>query len=363
MRAPRMAKCRTPPIVPAMPEPAYAAEARHTAFRAPEPNFVLAVALMILASVFFAGMAGLIRYGSQDLHPFQLAFLRSAFGILFMLPWLMKAGVGILKTSRIGLISIRGLMAASAMFAFFWALSVMPLAEAVALSFTAPFFVTILAVVFLQRSCAGAALDGCRGRLCRRHDHPAAGRRDGRLAGAGGSVLGPDDGRLHHLHQEAVPDRAGQCNLPVDGDLSGADHVCPGPVRVAASDLGTIGRRRRDRFCRHCRPSADDPGVRHGRNDGPDAVRFRPADLFGRSSAISFSVRRQTSGPGSAPRSSPRPASTSPAAKPAPNGHTGHRRPRESPLSAERRRTGGGNLRGGAAPDTFGRIVGVPAPQ
>ena len=133
-----------------MPEPAYAAEARHTAFRAPEPNFVLAVALMILASVFFAGMAGLIRYGSQDLHPFQLAFLRSAFGILFMLPWLMKAGVGTLKTSRIGLISIRGLMAASAMFAFFWALSVMPLAEAVALSFTAPFFVTILAVVFLH---------------------------------------------------------------------------------------------------------------------------------------------------------------------------------------------------------------------
>ena len=133
-----------------MPEPAFAAEARHTAFRAPEPNFVLAVALMIVASAFFAGMAGLIRYGSQDLHPFQLAFLRSAFGILFMLPWLMKAGVGILRTSRIGLISIRGLMAAAAMFAFFWALSVMPLAEAVALSFTAPFFVTILAVVFLH---------------------------------------------------------------------------------------------------------------------------------------------------------------------------------------------------------------------
>jgi len=150
MRRARVLKRRTPPISPAMPEPAYAAEARHTAFRAPEPNFVLAVALMIVASVFFAGMAGLIRYGSQDLHPFQLAFLRSAFGILFMLPWLMKSGIGILKTSRIGLISVRGLTAASAMFAFFWALSVMPLAEAVALSFTAPFFVTVLAVVFLN---------------------------------------------------------------------------------------------------------------------------------------------------------------------------------------------------------------------
>ncbi len=106
--------------------------------------------MMIVASAFFAAMAGLIRHGSQELHPFQLAFLRSAFGILFMLPWLMKAGPGILRTRRIGLITFRGLTAAAAMFAFFWALSVMPLAEAIALSFTAPFFVTILAVIFLN---------------------------------------------------------------------------------------------------------------------------------------------------------------------------------------------------------------------
>ena len=149
MRAARVAKRGMLPIVPAMTESA-AAEARHIAFRAPEPNFALAVALMIVASAFFAAMAGLIRYGSEDLHPFQLAFLRSAFGIAFMLPWLMKSGLGVLKTNRIGLISVRGLVAAAAMFSFFWALSVMPLAEAVALSFTAPFFVTILAVIFLK---------------------------------------------------------------------------------------------------------------------------------------------------------------------------------------------------------------------
>ena len=149
MRAARVAKRGMPPIVPAMTESA-AAEARHIAFRAPEPNFALAVALMIVASAFFAAMAGLIRYGSEDLHPFQLAFLRSAFGIAFMLPWLMKSGLGVLRTNRIGLISVRGLVAAAAMFSFFWALSIMLLAEAVALSFTAPFFVTILAVIFLK---------------------------------------------------------------------------------------------------------------------------------------------------------------------------------------------------------------------
>ena len=150
MRRAWVLKRRTPLISPAMPEPASAVEARHIAFRAPEPNFVLAVALMIVASAFFAAMAGLIRYGSEGLHPFQLTFLRSAFGLLFMLPWLMKSGLGVLRTDRIGLITIRGIVAAAAMFSFFWALSVMPLAEAVALSFTAPFFVTILAVIFLN---------------------------------------------------------------------------------------------------------------------------------------------------------------------------------------------------------------------
>lgn len=133
-----------------MPEPVSAAEARHVAFRAPQPNFLLAVILMIIGCAFFASMAGLIRYGSEEMHPFQLAFLRNVFGILFMLPWLARVGVGSLKSNRMGLISLRGLTAASAMFAFFWALSVMPLAEAIALSFTAPFFVTILAVIVLK---------------------------------------------------------------------------------------------------------------------------------------------------------------------------------------------------------------------
>ena len=150
MRRVRVPKRGPPLIWAAMPDPAYPVEARHFAYRAPEPNFVLAAILMIVASVFFAAMAGLIRYGSEDMHPFQLAFLRSAFGLLFMLPWLMKSGIGILRTDRIGLITIRGLVAAAAMFSFFWALSVMPLAEAVALTFTAPFFVTILAVIFLK---------------------------------------------------------------------------------------------------------------------------------------------------------------------------------------------------------------------
>ncbi len=133
-----------------MPEPAPAVEARHVAFRAPQPNFVLAVTLMILGCAFFAAMAGLIRYGSEGLHPFQLAFLRSAFGILFMLPWLYRHGFAGLRSRRMGLISVRGVTAAGAMFCFFWALSVMPLAEAIALSFTSPFFVTILAVIFLN---------------------------------------------------------------------------------------------------------------------------------------------------------------------------------------------------------------------
>ncbi len=104
---------------------------------------------MIAASAAFAAMNGSIRHISADVHPFEIAFFRNFFGLVFMLPWLMRAGLGALKTERLGLYTIRGLLGMAAMMAWFWSLSVMPLAEAVALNFTLPLFGTVLAVLVL----------------------------------------------------------------------------------------------------------------------------------------------------------------------------------------------------------------------
>jgi len=104
---------------------------------------------MVLAAFSFAVMTTLIRKLSNDIHPFELAFFRSLFGLLFMLPWFLRAGFGALKTERLGLHGFRALVGLVAMLLWFLALSLMPIAEATALNFTAPLFATVGAAVFL----------------------------------------------------------------------------------------------------------------------------------------------------------------------------------------------------------------------
>jgi drug/metabolite transporter (DMT)-like permease len=96
-------------------------------------------------------MGGIIRYVSDDGMPiFQVVFLRNVAGILFFLPWFFQAGLGVLKTKRIGTFGLRSLFGFASMLSWFYAVSVLPLADAVALNFTAPIFGTILAIVVLR---------------------------------------------------------------------------------------------------------------------------------------------------------------------------------------------------------------------
>lgn len=104
---------------------------------------------VIAASFFFAAMGALIRLGAAELHAFQIAFLRNVFGLLFMLPWLIRGGISVLKTERLGLYWLRAVLGVITMLTWFWAMTVMPLAEAVSLSFSAPLFVTMGAALIL----------------------------------------------------------------------------------------------------------------------------------------------------------------------------------------------------------------------
>jgi len=67
-----------------------------------------------------------------------------------MLPWLIKFGYRSFKTDRLPLFIVRALLGLFSMFCYFWGISVLPLAKAVALSFTVPLFVTIGAALFLR---------------------------------------------------------------------------------------------------------------------------------------------------------------------------------------------------------------------
>ena len=104
---------------------------------------------MTLASVFFGVMAITIRYASHQLHPFEVAFFRNVFGLLFALPILYRTGLGVLRTNRLPLYFMRCAIGLVSMLAGFWAIAHLPLAQAIALSYSTPLFVTIFAVFAL----------------------------------------------------------------------------------------------------------------------------------------------------------------------------------------------------------------------
>lgn len=105
---------------------------------------------MIAAAGFFAVMSALARYGATFADIFELAFMRSAFGFVMMLPFLLHGGAGALRVKSPRLHLFRGSLSFIGTLCWFGALSFLPLAEAVSLNFTAPLFATVLAAIVLH---------------------------------------------------------------------------------------------------------------------------------------------------------------------------------------------------------------------
>lgn len=107
------------------------------------------VLLAIAASACFASMHNAIRWVTNDLHPFEVAFYRNLFGVLFLLPWFGPLGIGTLRTKRLGVHVLRAAVNAASMLAWFTALSLIPVAEATSLALVGPIFVAGGAMWFL----------------------------------------------------------------------------------------------------------------------------------------------------------------------------------------------------------------------
>jgi drug/metabolite transporter (DMT)-like permease len=119
----------------------------HKAERGQEP--LQAIFWMLGSGLFFSCLNAEIRYLSAALHPFEIAFFRNLFGLVFMLPWLWRSGMAGLRTARLKLYAWRTAIGLSSMLLSFSALALLPLNLAVALSFTAPLFTTAGAALVL----------------------------------------------------------------------------------------------------------------------------------------------------------------------------------------------------------------------
>lgn len=110
---------------------------------------------MVAASLGFTMSSAMVKslasghQGVGGLDVFQIAFARALFSFALVLPFLLRAGPGALRTRHPALHGIRAFAGSAAMVCGFYAVAQLPLADFTALSFTQPLFVTLLAVLVL----------------------------------------------------------------------------------------------------------------------------------------------------------------------------------------------------------------------
>lgn len=95
-------------------------------------------------------LAACVKYLGETLPTGQIIFARGLISVLvlFVIAW-RTVGVRILRTSNLRSHAVRSLSGTASMFCWFTALTLIPLADFTAISFTAPLFVTLLAIPLL----------------------------------------------------------------------------------------------------------------------------------------------------------------------------------------------------------------------
>ncbi len=115
-----------------------------------ETNIVRGALCSVLSALLFALMSAGVKYASQFVSSETVVFLRNAFGLLFLLPWIHNAGIDTLKTDRFGAHLVRTITGLTAMYCFFYAIAHLRLGEAVLLNYSSPLFIAIIAMVWLK---------------------------------------------------------------------------------------------------------------------------------------------------------------------------------------------------------------------
>ncbi len=108
------------------------------------------IGLIALAMALLSAMDAVVKWLAADYSTIQLMFFRSVFAFLPLAPLVLRSGwAASLRTRRPGTHALRGLFGLAALGCFFWSLSLLPLADATAITFAAPLFVTALSMPLL----------------------------------------------------------------------------------------------------------------------------------------------------------------------------------------------------------------------
>jgi drug/metabolite transporter (DMT)-like permease len=105
---------------------------------------------IVLSGVCAVTMNVLIRIAAQAMHPFEVAFFRCLFGLVLLLPWIVRSGPALFRSRNSGFYLLRAGVGLVSMATWFYGITVVPLATATAVNFTAPLFATLAAALVLH---------------------------------------------------------------------------------------------------------------------------------------------------------------------------------------------------------------------
>jgi drug/metabolite transporter (DMT)-like permease len=117
-------------------------------------NPLAGIGLKILSALVFTVMAAGLKIVSTRYPIGELVFFRSSFAIVPLVVWLSWSGAlfEAIRTDNIGGHFLRGLIGSCGMFSGFFALSYLPLHDAIAIGYAAPLIVVVLAAVVLKET-------------------------------------------------------------------------------------------------------------------------------------------------------------------------------------------------------------------
>jgi len=113
-------------------------------------NNLKGVVLMALGFFSFSACDAIAKLLTDSFHPFQIVWLRMLGLFVGVCVLILIRGVKVLRTPKPKLQVLRGVVAVGSATCFIFAVGYVPLADAVAVTFVAPFIVTVLGALVLK---------------------------------------------------------------------------------------------------------------------------------------------------------------------------------------------------------------------
>jgi drug/metabolite transporter (DMT)-like permease len=110
---------------------------------------------MTSAGATFTGMMAIAKHVSPDLHVFEISLLRAVFGLMFMVPFVVRHRMNALRTRNTPGLMLRGALAFGTNVCLFSAAALIAFADIAAIAFTRPIFASLAAIVVLHETARG----------------------------------------------------------------------------------------------------------------------------------------------------------------------------------------------------------------